>query len=150
MHKMERMREKKRKEGLEKFMQSSCNRHTLLSSSYKMVCTAHQSIYLYILLRSIKKIEIRHFEKHHLLQDFSSEASAQSGLSSHIHVSGTHSPDLLRQVNSSELQTRFSTNQQKIHPQNIMLPSKILRQLNTHCTHFCNGYLRRMSRRLFQ
>lgn len=43
-----------------------------------------------------------------LLHSFSSEPSEQSGLLSHIHVSGMHSPLVFRQVNSSVLHTRFS------------------------------------------
>jgi len=46
--------------------------------------------------------------KSRLLHSFSSEPSEQSGLPSHIHVSGMHSPLALRQVNSSVLHTRFS------------------------------------------
>ena len=40
-----------------------------------------------------------------LLQAFSSDSSEQSGLSSHIQVSGTHSPRKARHVNSSGLHT---------------------------------------------
>jgi len=46
--------------------------------------------------------------KSRLLHSFSSEPSEQSGLPSHIHVSGMHSPLAFRQVNSSVLHTRFS------------------------------------------
>jgi hypothetical protein len=59
----------------------------------------------------IKKLSFRR-----LLHSFSSEPSEQSGLPSHIHVSGMHSPLALRQVNSSVLHTRFSeiTTQQDV------------------------------------
>ncbi|KAE9545607.1 hypothetical protein AGLY_001150 [Aphis glycines] len=53
--------------------------------------------------KKIKKLSCRR-----LLHSFSSEPSEQSGLPSHIHVSGIHSPLALRQVNSSVLHTRFS------------------------------------------
>lgn len=59
-----------------------------------------------------------------LLQLFSSDASEQSGLSSHIHVSGTHSPLELRHVNSSGPHVRFSETEkkQRIPKKHLMQP----------------------------
>lgn len=59
--------------------------------------------------------EIQRTKEMHLLQAFSSLASEQSGLSSHIHVRGTHSPGIDRQENSSVLHTFCSEIQTITH-----------------------------------